>query len=422
MFNLKFILQNFNLIKKNCQLRKVTVDLDLIKNLAQKRSSLIQESEKIQATLNKIAKEIEKIKGKKEKEKLIKEGQKLKILLKEKKIRLQEVETILKEEKSKIPNFTHPKTPIGLSEKDNLEVKRIGKIPKFSFKPKNHLEINKLIEIFDFEIGSQTTGHKFYFLKNDGVFLELALINYALEILSQKDFKIFITPNLAKLEIIEGIGFLPRGPESQIYQLKEENLGLIATAEITLGGIFKDKIIEEEKLPLKLSGLSYCYRREAGAYGKTSKGLYRVHQFPKVEMFIFSRPEDSEKMLDHLLEIEMEIFQGLEIPFRVVDCCTAELGGSAYRKFDIEAWLPGENKWGEITSASNCTDYQAQRLNIKFKPKGKKAELIHTLNATALATPRVLIALLENFQQADGSVIIPSVLRKYFNKEKITPF
>lgn len=418
--NLRFILQNFELIKKNCQLRKVTVDLNSIKDWAQKRSQFLQKTEETQAKLNKIAKKIEKIKEKKQKEKLIKEGQRLKTSLKKEKVSLQKIEDKLKEVISQIPNLTHSEAPIGSDEKDNKEIKRIGEIPKFSFQPRDHLELGKLLDLFDFEAGVKTTGHKFYFLKNDGLFLELALIQYALEILFKKGFQLFITPDLADLKIIEGIGYLPRGSENQNYKIEDENLGLIATAEITLGGSFKDKIFNEEKLPLKLGGLSHCFRREAGSHGQASKGLYRVHQFPKVEMFIFCHPQDSEKMLDYLVETEIEIFQGLGIPFRIVDCCSGDLGGAAYRKFDLEAWLPSEKRWGEITSASNCTNYQTQRLNIKFKPKNGKIEFVHSLNATALATPRCIIALLENFQQADGSVIIPPILQKYLgNKKKL---
>ena len=312
--------------------------------------------------------------------------------------------------------------PVGLTDQDNVEIKRIGEIRNFTFQPKNHLELGKLLDIIDFRGGAWTTGNKFYFLKNEGAFLELALVNYTLEILSKEGFQTFLTPDLARLEIIDGIGYVPRGPETQIYKIENENLGLIATAEITLGGLFRDKVIEEDKLPLKLAGVSHCFRREAGAYGKASKGLYRVHQFTKVEMFIFSLPEASEKILNYLVDMEVKIFSDLGIPFRVVDCCTGDLGSSAYRKFDLEAWMPGENKWGEITSASNCTDYQARNLNIKFRRHGrKKAEFVHTLNATALAVGRTMIALLENFQEADGSVIIPKVLQKWIGKEKITP-
>lgn len=422
MLDLKFILQNRKLVKKNCRQRNVQIDLDLVEELAKQRLQTLQEVEKIRSEINKMTERIKQGKTEAEKEKLVKEGQSFKRKLKEKEEKLRETEVVLREELYKIPNLTHPEAPVAFTDQDNVEIKRVGEIRDFTFQPKDHIVLGKLLDILDFEGGALTTGNKFYFLKNEGVLLELALIHYALEILIKEGFQLFLTPDLARLDVIEGIGYIPRGPEAQIYRIENEDLGLIATAEITLGGLFRDRTIEENKLPLKLAGLSHCFRTEAGAYGKASKGLYRVHQFTKVEMFIFSLAEESEKMLNHLVDTEIKIFDGLKIPFRVVDCCAGDLGGSAYRKFDLEAWMPAENKWGEITSASNCTDYQTRRLNIKFRRNSqKKAEFVHTLNGTGIATSRALIALLENFQEADGSVVIPKVLQRWVGKEKITP-
>jgi len=422
MLDLKFVLQNRKIVEKNCRQRNVQIDLNLIEKLAKQRLQTLQEVEEIRSKINKITERIKQGGTQTKEEKLVKEGQNLKRKLKEKEEKLRETEVVLKEELYKIPNLTHPEVPIGSNDQDNVEIKRVGRVRDFTFQPKDHIVLGKLLDILDFEGGAWTTGNKFYFLKNEGVLLELALIYYALEILIKEGFQLFLTPDLARLDVIEGIGYIPRGPETQIYRIENEDLGLIATAEITLGGLLKNRTIDENKLPLKLAGLSHCFRREAGAYGKASKGLYRVHQFTKVEMFIFSLPEESEKMLNHLVDIEIKIFDGLEIPFRVVECCTGDLGGSAYRKFDLEAWMPVENKWGEITSASNCTDYQARRLNIKFRRSDqRKTELVHTLNGTGIAISRALIALLENFQEANGSVVIPKVLQKWVGKEKITP-
>ena len=422
MLDLKFVLQNRKIVEKNCRQRNVQIDLNLIEKLAKQRLQTLQEVEEIRSKINKITERIKQGGTQTKEEKLVKEGQNLKRKLKKKEEKLRETEVVLKEELYKIPNLTHPEVPIGSNDQDNVEIKRVGRVRDFTFQPKDHIVLGKLLDILDFEGGAWTTGNKFYFLKNEGVLLELALIYYALEILIKEGFQLFLTPDLARLDVIEGIGYIPRGPETQIYRIENEDLGLIATAEITLGGLLKNRTIDENKLPLKLAGLSHCFRREAGAYGKASKGLYRVHQFTKVEMFIFSLPEESEKMLNHLVDIEIKIFDGLEIPFRVVECCTGDLGGSAYRKFDLEAWMPVENKWGEITSASNCTDYQARRLNIKFRRSDqRKTELVHTLNGTGIAISRALIALLENFQEANGSVVIPKVLQKWVGKEKITP-
>lgn len=422
MLDPKFVLKNKEIVEKNCHQRGISIDLDLVEKLSKQRSQILRKIEEIRSKINKITKQIKQKGLKKEGVDLVKEGRAFKKKLKENEEAFRKIEITLNKELYKIPNLTHPDAPIGLTDQNNVEIKKIGTIEDFNFQPKNHLELGKSLDIFDFEGGVRTTGNKFYFLKNDGVLLELALIQYVFEILIKEGFQPFITPDLAKLNIIKGIGYNPRGPETQIYKITGSNLGLIATAEITLGGLFQNKTVKDDELPIKLAGLSHCFRREAGAYGKTSKGLYRVHQFTKVEMFVFSLPEKSDEMLNYLLDMQIKIFKGIEIPFRTVDCCTGDLGGSAYRKFDLETWMPAQNKWGEITSVSNCTDYQARCLNIKFKRKNeKKNELIHTLNGTGMAISRVLIALLENFQEADGSVKIPSVLQKWVGKEKIVP-
>jgi seryl-tRNA synthetase len=230
------------------------------------------------------------------------------------------------------------------------------------------------------------------------------------------------TPDLARREVLEGIGFNPRGEETQIYSIENSDLCLIATAEITLGGYLADQVVPADQLPIKLAGISHCFRTEAGAGGRAARGLFRVHQFTKVEMFAFTRPDQSDAMLDAFCQLECEIFDGLGIPYRVVDTATGDLGAPAYRKFDLEAWMPGRGQWGEVTSTSNCTDYQARRLNIRFKRKGEKGtELVHTLNGTAIAISRALIAVLENYQQADGSVVVPPALRTLVGKERLTP-
>jgi seryl-tRNA synthetase len=241
------------------------------------------------------------------------------------------------------------------------------------------------------------------------------LVRYALDIVRSKGFTPIITPDIAREEVLEGIGFNPRGEESNIYALEGTGTCLIGTAEITLGGIHADSIIDSESLPIKMAGHSHCFRREAGAAGQYSKGLYRVHQFTKVEMFVYCRPEDSEKYHQEILGIEEDIFQGLEIPFRVVDTCTGDLGAPAYRKYDLEAWMPGRGEtgeWGEVTSASNCTDYQARRLGVRYKEDGK-TKYLHMLNGTAVAVSRAIIAIMENFQQEDGSIRIPDKLIPY---------
>jgi len=223
--------------------------------------------------------------------------------------------------------------------------------------------------------------------------------------------------------VLEGIGFNPRGPETQIYSIQGTDLSLVATAEITLGGTQKDQILDGQKLPLLIAGLSHCFRTEAGAHGKATRGIYRVHQFTKVEMFAFTRPDQSEAIHEKIVRVEEELFQGLKIPYQVIDTCTGDLGGPAYRKFDLEAWMPGRGEngeYGEVTSASNCTDYQARRLGTRFKmPEVKGTQFVHTLNGTAIAATRAIIAILENYQQADGSIVVPEVLRQWIGKDRI---
>ncbi len=256
--------------------------------------------------------------------------------------------------------------------------------------------------------------------------LAAACMGIALDQLLPEGFIPVVTPDLARPDIIEGLGFSPRGEESQIYSVEGHDLCLIGTSEITLGGMYADSILSEDELPLKLAGVSHCFRTEAGAHGRESKGLYRVHQFTKVEMFVFCRPEDSDAQHADLLRIERKIFDALEIPYRVIDIASADLGAPAYRKFDLEAWMPGRGEggeYGEITSTSNCTDFQARRLKIRFRRSGekKKNELVHTLNGTAISNARAIVALLENHQQADGSIRIPEALVPYVGLDRIEP-
>jgi seryl-tRNA synthetase len=326
--------------------------------------------------------------------------------------------------------MAHPDAPIGKEDKDNLEVKRSGKIPQFDFVPLDHVTLGQNLDIIDFDSATKVSGIKFYYLKNEGVFLELGLVCYALDILQKKGFTPFITPDVAREEILEGIGFNPRGEESNVYSLSGEDTCLVGTAEITLGGYYSNTIFPKDKLPLRMAGLSHCFRREAGAAGQFSRGLYRVHQFTKLEMFVCCLPEESDRFHNELLSVEEEVFSGLEIPYRVVDTCTGDLGAPAYRKWDLEAWMPGraclsskegpnDNGWGEVTSTSNCTDYQARRLNVKYKDEDGKNKFVHMLNGTAIAISRAIIAILENFQQKDGSVCLPKALIPYCGFENI---
>ena len=310
-----------------------------------------------------------------------------------------------------VPNLTHPDSPEGLTDEDNMPIREVGTIRKFDFEPKDHLELMEALDLIDFDGGAKVSGQKFYYLKNQAVFLELALAQYALGLLQKEGFTVHMTPDLARSQILDGIGFSPRGEETQIYSLEDSDLCLIATAEITLGGLLADQVLKADQLPILYAGFSHCYRTEAGAAGRESRGLYRVHQFSKIEMFAFTHPEKSEEMHEKMREIEEQIYQDLEIPYQLVNICTGDLGGPAYRKYDLEAWMPGRGKWGEVTSTSNCTDYQSRRMNIRYKDADTgKNQFVHMLNGTAIAVSRTLIALIENGQQKDGSIKLPRCL------------
>ena len=312
---------------------------------------------------------------------------------------------------AQVPNFTHPDAPVGADESANRVLRQHGEPPAFDFEPKDHVALMEALDLVDFEGGAKVAGQKFYFLKNEAVLLELALIGFAVKLLQEEGFTPFITPDVARQEILFGIGFNPRGESTQIYSIAGTDLSLVATAEITLGGLLAGEIVEAERLPLLYAGVSHCFRTEAGSAGRESRGLYRVHQFSKVEMFAFTVPEESDAMHQRLLAVEERIYRELGIPYRVVDICTGDLGAPAYRKFDLEAWMPGRGQWGEITSTSNCTDYQARRLNIRYRERAKKGlQHLHMLNGTAIAVSRTIIALLEHGQRKDGSIRLPPCL------------
>ena len=421
MLDLKFIRENARAVEENCKNRGVAADVGLVVELADRRSELIQELNDLKQRQNQMAKSIGKERDEGSRGRLIEESRTMKERIPARETELHEVEDRLRDEQLKIPNMTHPSSPIGKDDTENVEIRRWGEIPEFAFEPRDHVELGDLLGIIDFDAGAKTTGSKFYFLRGDAVLLELGLIRYALDILMERGYEPTVTPDLARDEALVGTGFIPRGPETQIYSVEDSDISMIATAEITLAGQHADEILDEEQLPLRYAGLSHCFRTEAGSHGRASRGLYRVHQFTKVEMFAFTTPEQSESIHDEMVEIEERIFQGLGLSYRVVDICTGDLGGAAYRKYDLEAWMPGRNDFGEVTSTSNTTDYQARRLKIRYRQDGGRLQLVHTLNGTALAISRALIALLEIYQQQDGSVRLPEALVPYVGKEALEP-
>ncbi len=420
MIDIKYIREHEKEVKRNYKIRhaKASVEtsdkiIDELLSLDEQRRSLQQEIDELRKERNQGS----KTNGKPTPdaiEQMKKVGEEIKKL---------EEKFILVEEKYsglllQIPNLTHPDTPVG-GEDDFKVIEQHLKPPAFDFTPKDHETLLVERELVDFERGAKVAGSKFYFTKNDLAKLNQALIAYGIDIATSHGFELLETPDLARHEVLQSAGFNPRGEETQIYSVEGEPLSLIGTAEITVLGYHADEILDLKKGPKKYVALSHCFRTEAGAYGRTSKGLYRVHQFTKLEMFVFCKPEESEQLHQEILAIEREICNGLEIPYQVIDIASGDLGGPAYRKFDIEAWMVMKDGYGEITSTSNCTDYQARRANIRYKKEAGETEFVHTLNGTAIVTSRFPIAIVENHQKKDGAIEVPKALRPYMGGQKV---
>ncbi len=423
MLDKRFILENVDLVQQSCIERGAKADVARYAQLELDCRKLQQEIEELSRQGNLVSKSIGQAKDDAAREAAKDEGRRLRELKDSKQIELDRIAAEAGAIYRSLPNLTHPEAPRG-GEDASKELRRGAvQVVPMRFPVQDHVQLAEQHDLVDFEGGARVAGHGFYFLRNEGALLELALQQYAVEFLVREGFTPTVTPDLARGDILQGIGFIPRGPETQIYSVENFDLNLVATAEITLGGLYAGTVIDAEQLPLKLCGISHCFRTEAGAAGRASRGLYRVHQFTKVEMFAFTLPDQSEDMHNYLCDLECEIFDGLGIPYRVLDIASGDLGGPAYRKFDLEAWMPGRGdggEYGEVTSASNCTDYQSRRLNIRYKTKGEKGtEFVHTLNGTAIAVSRAMIAILENCQQPDGSIIVPEALRKWVGKERI---
>lgn len=423
MLDRKYILENLEAVKENCKNRNVPTDVDRFAELEMRRKDMQRQSEELNRDANAVSKSIGQAKTPEEREERKEKGRAIREQVAALKTELDAVEAELDQIWRAIPNMAHPDAPIGDDDTCNT-TREYGITPKpeYDFQPLDHVELAEKLDLIDFEGGARVAGSGFYFLKNEAVLLELALQQYAVNTLMKAGFTPMTTPDLAKNDILQGTGYIPRGNETQIYSIENTPLSMVATAEITLGGLMAGRTIDAEKLPLRLCGISHCFRTEAGAAGRASRGLYRVHQFTKIEMFAFTLPEQSEAMHQELLSLERKIFDGMGIPYRVVDTATGDLGGPAYRKFDLEAWMPGRGEYGEVTSTSNCTDYQARRLNARYAVKGEKGtRYLHTLNGTAIAVSRALVALMEIYQQKDGSIVVPEILRPYTGFDVIAP-
>jgi seryl-tRNA synthetase len=410
MLDIRFIRENTELVKKSSERKGYKVDIEKLLELDKNRRGLLGEIEKVRAERNELA---DKLKGGKPDADSVERGKKLKESLSRLESQLgpldEEYDKLLRE----VPNVIPDDTPEG-GEEANQEVKKWGETNEKDFVVKDHLTLAEQNGWVDFERGAKVAGNKFYYLKSGMVELELAILNFGIQFAKENCFWPMTVPHMVNTKILEGAGFSARGNEKQIYKVEDEDLNLIATAEIPLTGYFADEIIPADWLPSKMVAWSPSYRVEGGAYGKHNRGLFRVHQFNKLEMYIYSKPEDSENLHRQLLETEEKFCQTLEIPYRVVRIAAGDLGAPAYKKYDIEYWSPVDKSYRELMSCSNVTDYQARRLNIRFKT-GEGTQFVHTLNATLAATSRLLIAIMENFQTKDGKVLVPKALRPHMN-------
>jgi seryl-tRNA synthetase len=426
MLDIRYIRDHADEVKQNCAFRNANIDVDALLELDRSRLKSIQEVEDIRKERNEVSAHMPSASDE-QRAGLMERGRELKELLAVKEAELAETEQQWTDLMLRIPNRSHPEVRKGETDEENAEVRRYLEPVRIE-NAKDHTELAKELDLLDFERGAGVVGAKFPFIKGRLAILEQSLIRFALDQAMEYGFLPMSTPDLAKDAVIVGAGFSPRGDESQIYSIENSDLSLIGTSEITLAGYHQNETFNAASLPIRYAGISHCYRTEAGAYGRESYGLYRIHQFSKVELFIFAAPEQSDALLEELVRVEEEIWKKLEIPYRVVDICAGDLGAPAYRKYDIEAWMPGKSdghggrgSYGEVTSATNCTDYQARRLGIKMKSADGKTAFAHTLNGTAIATSRAMIAIMENGQTEDGSIDVPNVLVPYCGFAKLAP-
>jgi seryl-tRNA synthetase len=422
MLDIKMIRENPDIVrndlKKRGQNEKIRL-LDKVLVSDKKLRELVVETNELKHHRNVMSDEIARLKkGKKSFEKKVGEMKALNKKIEEMDKKIRELEAEIKFILYRLPNILHESVPKGKDDSENVPIRFWGEKPEFDFKPKDHIDLGLELDLMDIERAAKISGARFYFLKNEAVLLDQALIRFALDFLAKKGFVPIEPPFMIRRRPYEGVTDL-MDFEDVLYKIEKEDLYLIATSEHPIAAMYMDEVLNENDLPLKFVGVSTCFRKEAGAHGRDTKGIFRVHQFNKVEQFIFCKPEESWKIHEELIKNTEQIYQLLKIPYRIVNICTGDIGSIAAKKYDLEVWLPGQNKYREVASCSNCTDYQARRLNIRYrKAPGKPSYYVHTLNNTGLADVRTIIAILENYQQKDGSVKIPKVLQPYMNAMK----
>jgi len=421
MLDIDLIREKPELVRENLARRgkpELIKALDELIELDRQWRSDISQLNKLRKERNKLSLQVSELKKKGEEAKeLVEKAREIGEQIKELEERTKKAEERRRYLLMSLPNLLHPSVPIGKDESENVVVKTWGEKPEFDFEPKDHQDLAYALGAIDIERAAKVAGSRFYYLKGPLVELNFALISYGLDFAKKKGFQLFQTPYMLHRQIVESATSFEDFQDS-IYKIEGEDLYLIPTAEHSLLGYHADEILEEKQLPLLYAGITPCFRKEAGAHGRDTKGIFRVHQFEKVEQFVFCKPEESWEWHEKLLANAEEFFQSLGIPYRVVNICTGDIGSVAAKKYDIEAWLPGQGKYREVVSCSNCTDYQARRANIRFRDRNNEIRFVHTLNSTLVATERAMIAIMENYQQKDGSIAVPEVLRPYLHGAK----
>ena len=419
MLDPKLIKENPEIIRSMLKSRAVEFDLDGLIELDKKRREFIIKTDELRKKKNQVAIIIsEKKKGGDDISSILAEMKNISNEITELESEQENIESKYLKLASTIPNLVHESVPIGVDDSANIEIKKWGNIPEFDFKIKDHIDISEDLNLVDLERAAKVAGARFYYLKNDLVRLNQALIHFGLDFLAEKGYSLIQPPYMINRESMEG-AVIAEDFEEVIYKIQEEDLYMIGTSEHAMAAMHSKEIIEGKEIPMKYAGISPCFRKEAGAHGRDQKGIFRVHQFDKIEQFIFSKPEDSWKEHEKMLAVAEEFYQKLEIPYRVMLLSTGDIGKISAKTYDIEAWMAGQNAYREIVSCSNCLEYQARRLKIRFRDKtNEDTQYIHTLNSTLIATTRVLVAIMENFQTKDGHIRIPQVLQGYMGNQK----
>lgn len=404
MLDLNFIRQNPDKVKEACQKKQVRVDIDKLLELDKKRKEMLIEMENLKAEQNKISRQ--------KNESLIPRAKEIKEKLREREPIFGVLEKEINALMSLVPNIPFDEVPVGKDDSGNVVLRKVGKIPKFNFEPKDYMEIAEKLDLIDIKRAAKTSGTRFSYIKNELVLLHFSLMRFGFDVLVKEGFVPLLPPKMITAKMAWGMGYLEQTDDEEAYFLPKDNLYLIGTSEQSMGAMHSDEVLQEKDLPKRYVGFTTCFRREVGSYGKDLGGILRVHEFDKLEMFCLSKPEDSRNEHEYFLSLEEKLMKSLGLPYQVLNICTGDLGRPAAKKYDIEAWLPSQNKYRETHSTSNCTDFQTRRLNIRYKDKSGKLNFVHAINGTAFSM-RPLIAILENYQQKDGSVKVPKVLHKY---------